>query len=54
MSKRITVEVTLWIDDDADAHDVVADCDYTFNHDAIEDTEITGLIDEHNQTIFHE
>lgn len=54
MSKRIVVEVALWIDDYADAHDVVADCNHSFNHDAIEDTEITGLIDENNQTIFHE
>jgi len=54
MSKRIVVEVALFISDDANAHDVVADCNYSFDHDAIEDTEIVGLTDENNQTIFRE
>ena len=53
MSKLITVEVSVWIDDDADAHDVIANCDYSFEHDAILDTEITGLTNEDNQTVFH-
>jgi len=53
MSKLITVEVSVWINDDADAHDVIADCDYSFEHDAILNTEITGIVDENNQTVFN-
>jgi len=52
MSKAIKVEVTLYINDDADAHDVVADCDYTFTHNCIEDHEITALFDENANRCF--
>jgi hypothetical protein len=52
MSKVIKVEVTLIIEDDADAFDVVENCDYAFSHESIQDHEITGLFNENNQTIF--
>lgn len=50
--KTITVTVRLQVTDDADAHDVVSDCDYSFTHEQIIDTEITGVTDENDQSVF--
>jgi hypothetical protein len=52
MAKAIKVEVTLFINDEADASEVVEDCDYSFNHPEIVDHEITALFNEHDQTVF--
>lgn len=50
--KTITVTVRLQVTDDADAHDVVSNCDYSFTHEQIIDTEITGVTDENDQSVF--
>ena len=50
--KTIFVEVAVRIEDDADAQDTIADCDYSFSGDGIISTEIIGVSNEHNQTVF--
>jgi hypothetical protein len=50
--KTIYVTVKLQIVDDADAHDVVSECDYSFTHEQIANSEITGVTDEDDQLVF--
>jgi len=50
--KTIYVSVKVQIADDADAHDVIANCDYEFTHEDIADTEIVGVVDENQLTVF--
>jgi hypothetical protein len=41
-TKRIYITVALDVLRDADVHDVISECDYTFEHTDIVDTEIMG------------
>ena len=52
--KTIYVSVKVQIADDADAHDVIANCDYSFTDDdgQIIDTEIVGVTDEFDRSVF--
>jgi hypothetical protein len=50
--KTIYATVAIRIEDDADAHETVADCDYTFTGDGIISTEIISVVDEHDSTVF--
>jgi hypothetical protein len=45
MSEGRVIEITvaLWISEDADPTEVVAEMDYNFTHDAIRDTEIRDI-----------
>lgn len=44
--KTIYVEVAIKIEDDADAYEVIQECDYMFKGDGIICTEIIGVVDE--------
>ena len=52
--KTIYVSVKVQITDDADAHDVISNCDYSFTDDdgQIIDTEIVGVTDEFDVSVF--
>jgi hypothetical protein len=50
--KTIHVVVKLKIADNADAFEVVEDCDYNFQHEDIVDTEIIGVCNENNVNVF--
>ena len=41
-TRRIYITVALEVLQDADTHDVISECDYTFEHADIVDTEIMG------------
>jgi hypothetical protein len=41
-TKRIYITVALDVLRDADVHDVISECDYTFEHSDIVETEIMG------------
>jgi hypothetical protein len=45
MAKTIYVEVKIQIEDNADAYDVIADCDYSFTEDSIISYEIVAVTD---------
>jgi len=44
-TKIVYVVVALEVLQDADVHDVISECDYSFEHDDIVDTEIQGVAD---------
>ena len=44
-TKRIYITVALDVLRDADVHNVISECDYTFEHTDIVDTEIMGEAD---------
>jgi len=44
-TKIVYVVVALEVLRDADVHDVISECDYSFEHDDIVDTEIQGVAD---------
>ncbi len=44
--RRVDVVVSLWIDEEADVQEVMAEMDYDFRHPAIRDTEIVDVITE--------
>lgn len=48
MSEKRVIEVVvaLWVDEDADISEVIAEMDYEFNHPAIGDTEIRDCLTE--------
>ena len=46
MTRTIEIVVRLEIDEDAEVQDVVGDMDYSFDHPAIQDTEIVDIITE--------
>ena len=50
--KTINVTVQLRVADDADAHDVVSECSYSFEHPQILETEIVEVTDENDQLVF--
>jgi len=52
--KTIYVSVKIHVVDDADAHDVISNCDYNFSDDEgqIIDTEIVGVTDEFDRSVF--
>ena len=50
--KTIHITVKVYIDDNADAHEVASDCDYSFNHDQIVCTEIVHVSDENEVNVF--
>jgi hypothetical protein len=50
--RTIYVEVAVRIEDDADAHDTIAECDYNFTGEGILGTEIIGVTDSNKQTVF--
>lgn len=50
--KTVYLEVKLNLDDEADVYDVVTECDYTFIHPQIIDTEITSIVDENSKASF--
>lgn len=50
--KTIHVTVKLCINDNADAHETVECCDYSFNHEDILDSEIVNVCDEKNIDVF--
>ena len=52
MSKFIHVNVKIEIQDDADAHETIEDCDYSFTGEGIIDTEIVGVTDENDLSVF--
>lgn len=41
--RKVEIVVALWIDEDADVSDVLQEMDYSFDHPAIQDTEILDL-----------
>lgn len=41
--KRVDIVVSLWIDANADAEEVVQEMDYCFDHVAIDDCEIIDI-----------
>lgn len=52
--KTIYVSVAIRVTDDADAHDVISNCDYSFTDDEgqIVSTEIVGVTDEFDRSVF--
>ena len=44
-TKIVYVVVALEVLRDADVHDVISECDYSFEHDDIVGTEIQGVAD---------
>lgn len=41
--RKVEIVVALWIDEDADAAEVIQEMDYEFTHPAIGDTEIVDI-----------
>ena len=41
--RKVEVIVALWIDEDADISEVVQEMDYSFDHPAIQETEIVDI-----------
>ena len=41
--RKVEVIVALWIDEDADIIEVVQEMDYSFDHPAIQETEIVDI-----------
>ena len=41
--RKVEIVVALWIDEDADVGDVLQEMDYSFDHPAIQDTEILDI-----------
>jgi hypothetical protein len=52
MSKFIYVTTKIEIRDDADSHETISDCDYSFTGDGIIETEIVSVVDEYDVTVF--
>lgn len=50
--KTIYVKVAVSIEDDADAQETIWECDYSFTGDGIISTEIIGVTDESQKTVF--
>lgn len=50
--KTVYVTVTLKINDQADEHDVIESCDYSFKHEDIISTEIVEVYNDKDQRIF--
>ena len=50
--KTIHVTVSISISDDADAHETIQECDYSFSGEGIISTEIVEVIDENSMTVF--
>ena len=44
-TKIVYIVVALEVLRDADVHDIISECDYSFEHDDIFDTEIQGVAD---------
>lgn len=50
--KTIRVTVKVYINDDADAHETIQECDYSFSGEGIVCTEIVEIADENDMTVF--
>jgi hypothetical protein len=51
-TKTIHLVVSVVIDDDADAHDTIADCEFSLTGKGINSAEIITVTDENDQDVF--